>query len=638
MRKVLWMLLLSAPAWMLSDAWAQVYGYQRVVSSATMPDGDFHNVDGMRSYGELVQTADGKLYGAAFMGGAAGNGTIFYVADGPDAGLNNRPVPIHTFSATQGATPSDPQTNTDGAVPDGLTLGIDSLIYGVTQSGGTNGTGTIFRITTGGVLTTLHTFSAKGVDGRNVDGAGPSGKLLQMPDGSFYGVTRFGGVAGTGTVYRIGADQSFSIVYSFAAVADVTGFNSSGANPRVGLTLGRDGNLYGVTELGGSNAGGVAFRLTTAGQITVLHDFVKDFTPNSDGFRPSAALLLASDGNFYGTTIAGGAHGLGIVFRLAPDGTYAIRHHFSSYTDEQPVADGRAPAAPLIELPDGNLVGTTTSGHGTSLGTIFGISKSGAYRTVFEFVDNQLVGVGPSGGLTLGSNGKLYGLTSGFSGLGEFAFAGTTYALQLSSAPTATISVSPASVPVGQNYTVTWNVPDATSCEMGRDSVAASGSLTTGAIFAVPGTEVYQLFCRTPHGATTASVVATRTKPKPTITIGLTSPSIVVGGSSELNWQSDFASRCDASGGWSGEVGVTGTVSQSPTSPGNYNYTITCMNEIGSTSATASLAVAAKAVAPPPPSGGSGGGGGAFDVLGVLCLFCLVSYRLRPVRRPVRAL
>ena len=204
--------------------------------------------------------------------------------------------------------------------------------------------------------------------------------------------------------------------------------------------------------------------------------------------------------------------------------------------------------------------------------------------------------------------------------------------------PTATISVSPASVPVGQNYTVTWNVPDATSCEMGRDSVAASGSLTTGAIFAVPGTEVYQLFCRTPHGATTASVVATRTKPKPTITIGLTSPSIVVGGSSELNWQSDFASRCDASGGWSGEVGVTGTVSQSPTSPGNYNYTITCMNEIGSTSATASLAVAAKAVAPPPPSGGSGGGGGAFDVLGVLCLFCLVSYRLRPVRRPVRAL
>ena len=633
MRKVFWMLLLSAPIWMLSDARAQVYGYLHTIASASFPDLDFHNADGLRPYGELIQTADGRLYGAAFMGGAAGNGTIFYVVDGPDAGGGAKPVVIYTFSAAQSGGKSDPLKNTDGAIPDGLTLGTDGLIYGVTQSGGTNGTGTIFKITTAGVLTTLYTFSARDADGRNIDGANPSGKLLQMPDGSIYGVTRFGGVTGSGTVFRIGADQSFSIVYSFAAVAEGTFVNSSGANPRVGLTLGRDGNLYGVTELGGSTAGGVAFRLTTAGQITVLHDFVRNFTPTSDGFRPSAALLLASDGNFYGTTITGGAGGCGVVFRLAPDGTYAILYHFGST-----MTDGQSPAAPLIELPDGNLVGTTTTGYGISLGTIFAISKSGAYRTVFEFINGQIVGVGPTGGLTLGSNGTLYGLTTGIVAPGDSTFVGTTYALHLRNSPTATISVSPASVPVGQNYTVTWNAPEAGACDIGRDSYPASGSLTTGAFFAYPGTDVYQLFCRTPYGATTASVVATRTKPVPTVTFELTSPSIIVGGSSELNWQSMFADRCDASGAWSGQVGDTGSVLQSPTSPGRYNYTITCTNEIGATSVTASLTVTARTADPPPASRGSGGGGGAFDVSGVLSLLSLVLYRLGRMRRSVRAL
>jgi uncharacterized repeat protein (TIGR03803 family) len=631
MRKILWAFLLCAPAWMLSDAKAQVYGYQHTVARASPPDGDFNNVDGMVSRGELIQTADGKLYGAAMMGGTAGNGTIFYVQDGPGAGTGAKPVPIHIFSAGQSAGPSDLLKNTDGAGPAGLTLGADGSIYGVTTGGGANGTGTLFKITPGGVLTTLYTFSATGADGRNLDGAGPFGKLLRMSDGTFYGVTGGGGLAGTGTVFRIGTDQSFSNVYSFAAISEVTGINTTGARPLVGLTLGRDGNLYGVTETGGSIAGGIAFRLTTSGHITVLHDFVRDDTPTSDGFRPSASLLLASDGNFYGTTLAGGADGLGVVFKLAPDGTYAILHHFGSILDEPPVADGQSPAAPLIELPDGNLVGTTTTGYGTSLGTIFAISKSGAYRTVFEFADGQIVGVSPSGGLTLGSNGTLYGLTSGTTSQGDFAFVGTTYALQLASSPTATISVSPQSVPLNQNYTVTWNAPEASGCDIGQDTYSASGSLTTGAFFADPGTDVYQLFCRTPFGNTTATVVATRSKPVPTITIALISTSIVVGGSAELNWQTRFASRCDASGGWSGQVDETGSVLQSPSSPGNYNYTITCTNEIGTNSATASLIVTAKPVNPPPASGGSGGGG-AFDVLGLVCLLGLVLYRLGQVR------
>jgi len=627
MRKVLGMLLISAPLWMLNEAKAQVHGYLHTIARVSIPYEGLLNPEGLRPYGELVQTPDGRLYGTASMGGAAGNGTIFYVVDGPNAGSAAKPVLVHAFTGADAL----------GTIPDGLTLGADGLIYGVTRSGGAHGSGTIFSLTSSGTLTTLHAFSERGPDGRNVDGAGPSGKLLQTTDGSFYGVTTFGGAWGSGAVYRLGADGSFSTLYSFAAADDVTLVNSTGANPRVGLTPGPDGNFYGVTEMGGSTAGGVAFRLTTSGEISVLHDFFRDLTyATTDGVRPSAALLLASDGNFYGTTITGGKNGYGVIFRLTPSGTYTILHHFGSILDVPPVADGQSPAAPLIELPDGNLVGTTGVGYGKALGTIFSMSKSGAYRTVFEFMDGQYVGIGPSGGLTRGSNGTLYGLTVGTiaaNSHSDWLVIGSAYALQLSSTPTATITVSPASVPLGQNYTVSWNAPEAGSCSLGSDSVQPSGSLSTGSQFAVPGTDVFQLFCNTPYGATTASVVATRLKIAPRITIGLTSSSIIVGGSSELNWQSEFADRCDASGAWSGQINVNGSEIKAPANPGTYNYTISCANDVGTTSVTASLVVAAKPVSPPAGggsgSGGGGGGGGAFDVLGLMSLLGFLIYRFR---------
>jgi uncharacterized repeat protein (TIGR03803 family) len=602
---------------MMGNAVAQIYGYHRVIASESGPDGNLHNAEGLSPYGELIQASDGKLYGAAFQGGSNGSGTIFYVSDGPNAGLGARPVPVYTFSAIP---------NVDGAIPSGLTFGADGFIYGVTQGGGANGTGTIFKMTPAGLLTTIYTFSATDAAGFNTDGAGPIGKLLQMADGSFYGVTRVGGANGTGTVYRIGADMSFSSVYSFASVDPGTHANSSGGGPLAGLTLGVDGNLYSVTEYGGALGGGVVFRLTPAGAFTLLHDFIPDYTSSSDGFQPRAALLLASDGNFYGTTVGGGADGGGVVFRIAPDGTYAIVHQFRGPYDTPPVVDGMAPDAPLIELPDGNLVGTTDSGYGPAIGTIFAVSKSGTYRTVFEFIDTGTIGVGPSG-LTLGSNGILYGLTGGITAQNaELAEVGTAYALQLTNSPTATISVSPDTVPLGHDFTVSWSAPEATSCQFGQDStfLPASGSFTTGSILAAAGPVVYQLNCLTPNGNTTASVVEAVYLPPPTVKISLSTTSITVGGSTSLSWSSTLADTCEASGNWSGQQDPEGTTSESPTVPGNYTYTITCTNGKGTAHAAASLTVSEKTM-----TSGRSGGGGALDGKCLLFLLGLTIWRCR---------
>lgn len=620
-------LLLCSSIGMTGNAVAQIYGYHRIIASEPGPDGNLHNTGGLNPYGELIQTSDGKLYGTAFEGGANGSGTIFYVSDGSNAGLGARPVPAYTFSATHGATPSDPQTNSDGAIPSGLTLGADGLFYGVTQIGGVTGYGTIFKMTSAGLLTTIYTFSVPSAAGTNADGAVPIGKLLQMLDGSFYGVARAGGANGTGTVYRIGADGSFSTVYNFASVDASTHSNSSGGGPLAGLALGVDGNLYGVTEYGGTMGGGIVFRLTTAGELTLLHDFVPG-APTWDGFRPNAALLRASDGNFYGTTFGGGAGGGGIVFKLGPDGTFAIVHQFGSVYGTPPVVDGMSPAAPLIELSDGTLVGTTTSGYGPAAGTVFAISKSGDYRTVFEFIDTNTNGVAPSGGLTLGSNGILYGLTSGITAQNpELGIAGTAYAMQLTSSVTATVSVSPDTVPLGQTFTVSWNAPGATSCQFGQDSTTqpGSGSFTTGgSTIGAAGPVVYQLDCATPNGNTTASVVETVYLPAPTVKISLTTSSITVGESISLTWSSTNADTCQASGDWSGQQDTEGTSSESPASPGKYTYTITCTNTKGTASASASLTASAKAV-----SNTSSSGGGAFDGKFLFFLLTLRIWRRR---------
>ncbi len=158
----------------------------------------------------------------------------------------------------------------------------------------------MFRITTNGALTGLHSFTG-------YDGAFPSG-LVQGRDGYFYGTTQGG--RGYGSVFKISTNGDLTSLYSFTGTND-------GASPNAGLVQGSDGYFYGTTQYGGTVSAsiggfGTVFRISTNGALTTLHLF----TGGNDGANPQAALLQGSDGSFYGTTSTGGAGGVGTVFRL----------------------------------------------------------------------------------------------------------------------------------------------------------------------------------------------------------------------------------------------------------------------------------------------------------------------------------
>jgi uncharacterized protein (TIGR03437 family) len=333
--------------------------------------------DGGGPKGTLVTGSDGNLYGTS------GN-NVFKIT--PSGTLTT----LHTLSNTEGV-----------GLFGSLALGRDGNFYG-TAVGSSPGAGTIFQVTPGGAFKSLHTFNV-------TDGNGPWGGLVLGSDGNFYGTTSAGGVAAAGTAFRITPAGAFTNLYTFS-VAD-------GIGPHSSLAVGSDGNLYGTAIGGGANSAGTVFRITPAGTFTNLHSFVP-----SEGASPWGTLLLGSDGNFYGTTALGGAFGQGTVFQLAPSGTIKTLHSFSG-------ADGQGPLSGLTLGPDGNFYGTAqTGGASTLFGTLFKITSGGTFTSLYSFSGTD--GSFPYGGLTLGSDGNLYGTTSG----GGKNAVGTVFRLNLTNA------------------------------------------------------------------------------------------------------------------------------------------------------------------------------------------------------------
>jgi uncharacterized repeat protein (TIGR03803 family) len=202
-----------------------------------------------------------------------------------------------TFNGTNGANPMA-----------ALTLGSDGNFYGTTYSGGSSiYYGTVFKMTTNGVLTTLVSFA-------NTNGAYPLAALTLGPDDNFYGTTVEGGSSSYyGTLFKVTTNGLLTTLISFNYAND-----TNGAWPYAGLTLGPDGNFYGTTSGGGSGGyDGTVFMVTTNGTLTTLVSF-----NNATGSNPESALTLGSDGNFYGTTSGGGIinsanpGGMGTVFCL----------------------------------------------------------------------------------------------------------------------------------------------------------------------------------------------------------------------------------------------------------------------------------------------------------------------------------
>ncbi len=304
--------------------------------------------DGSMPVGNLVRSPDGSLVGTTFDNGpldCIGNGTIFRITT--NGLLNN----LYAFGS-QGYyfNESNYYVWPEGRFPGaGLTLGSDGNFYGTTTDSGTNGWGTIFRITPSGIMNTLHSFDPPVNSGVNSDGFLCYSELVEGKDGAFYGTTIQGGDYGWGTAFRVTPAGAFSTLCSFDA--------TNGCQPYGGLLLAKDGNFYGTADFGGTGNAGTIFQLTTNGALTTIYSF----TGLGDGAYPVGGLIQGSDGNFYGTTSSGGkvtdfpSYGMGTVFRMTPDGTVTTLYAFSG-------ADGHNPRGALVEGKNGDLFGTTSYG------------------------------------------------------------------------------------------------------------------------------------------------------------------------------------------------------------------------------------------------------------------------------------
>jgi uncharacterized repeat protein (TIGR03803 family) len=236
---------------------------------------------------------------------------------------------------------------------------------------------------------------------------------VQARDGNFYGTTYQGGAQLLGTVFRITPQGKLSTIYSFCSVGNCTdGSNPSGP----GMILGADGNLYGTTN-GADSGYGTVFSITTAGQLTTLYNFCSQ-SNCADGRNPGP-LLQATNGNFYGTTGAGGVSaacdepdGCGTIFEISAAGQFTTLHSFCQLGF---CGDGLYPTS-LIQGSDGNLYGATQGGgstlEGPAFGTIFKMTPSGTFTTLYVFCtqSNCPDGAGP-GNLIQSVEGSGYGAT-----------------------------------------------------------------------------------------------------------------------------------------------------------------------------------------------------------------------------------
>jgi uncharacterized repeat protein (TIGR03803 family) len=273
-------------------------------------------------------------------------------------------------------------------------LGDDGNLYGTTQGGGnSSNAGTIFRLATSGQLTTLYSFCPGETCS---DGEFPVG-LIQASDGNFYGTTSDGGVFG-GTLFELTSSGQFKLLYSFCAQRNCT----DGAHPFSAPMQASNSNLYGTTYDGGSEGRGVVYELTRAGKYSVVYNFCSQ-TNCTDGWGSWATLVEDAKGNLYGTAGSGGAYGRGAVFRISPSDEYKVLHSFDG-------TEGAGPQSALTLANDGNLYGTTIAGDSFNSGNIYEITPSGEYKSLSDFCNvTTCVGDDVEATLLQATNGVFYG-------------------------------------------------------------------------------------------------------------------------------------------------------------------------------------------------------------------------------------
>src|ERR1022692_1214834 len=320
------------------------------------------------------------------------------------------------------------QTNcTDGATPyAGLVQAANGDLYGTTFFGGTNGQGTVFKITQGGTLTTLYSFCSQT---NCTDGAAPFAGLVQAANGDLYGTTADGGANNGeyGTVFKITSGGTLTTLHSFCSLGYPC---TDGRYPVAGLVQATNGDFYGTTLQGGAKESGTVFKITPSGTLTTLYSFCSQ-TNCKDGVNPYAGLVQAANGDLYGTTSGGGNLGWGTVFKITPSGTLTTLYGFCSQAN---CGDGGAPDAGLVQAADGDLYGTASSQGANSYGgTVFKITPGGTLTTLYSFCSESgcTDGQYPYAGLVQDTNGDFYGTTTQKGG----AASGTVFSLSVGLGP-----------------------------------------------------------------------------------------------------------------------------------------------------------------------------------------------------------
>jgi len=394
---------------------------------------DFNTTaDGEQPYTKMVQAADGTFYGTTTAGGFYKNGTIFKVTP---AGQFQT---VYEFGSKAA----------DGSFPYGaLVIGPDNNIYGTTQDGGSYGNGTVFKLTQAGTESVLYSFK-----GGAVDGAHPHAGLTYVAsDGNFYGTTYSGGGHSVGTAYRLTLAGAEKVIKTFSSAL---------ANPASELCFNPgDGLLYGAVDSVNGNSNGGIYKVSTVGALTL----VKPLTNATGYFPQNNGLVLAADGNLYGTLTSGGANGLGTIYRVV-SGVFSTVHSFNVTEASHPnatlvaaadgmlygtslfgtpgygnifkVTPGASPSVtsiysftssidganpgPLMQAANGLLYGASQHGTRLAYGSVFNVTTTGSFFTIKDLNTGFRDGANPMGRLLLGQDGNWYGTTSngGLFGMG----------------------------------------------------------------------------------------------------------------------------------------------------------------------------------------------------------------------------
>ena len=370
------------------------------ITCVTSPQSTAYSFPGGSGGGQpnsgLSQGSDGFFYGVSASGGVNGFGTFYRFNPS-----SQQFTSLYSFGgiATDGRTPQS-----------GLTQACDGDWYFPTTSGGLNNSGTFSKITSAGVESVLYSFGATSIDAANPQGLTIDTTSCPNPTPIFYGTSTSGGVNGAGTIFSITSDRVKNVLYSFGASA------TDGATPLAGLARGSDGNFYGTTSGGGEYGYGTFFKYDprTPHVISLLHSFGGTA---ADGQYPDQKPLQGADGNFYGTTSAGGSNGVGIIYKIIPtSGAETVFYTFRGGT-----TDGATPSSRLKIGADGNFYGLTFSGGYFNDGTFYQITPAGVLRLLYSFAGvDSADGAMPDASLLQASDGFWWGTTvsGGTSGQG----------------------------------------------------------------------------------------------------------------------------------------------------------------------------------------------------------------------------